>query len=152
LLSTNFYWRPASSALDDLTALNQLPTVTLTAKIEQIGNKSSGRRQFRITLENSAKQVALMAHVQLRRKSGERVLPVFYGDNYVSLVPNETKTITVDPADADFKGEDALLVVDGWNVTVKPASFPGVSVAPNLDAQPDHTPETGLPLATAGLR
>jgi hypothetical protein len=28
-----------------------------------------------------------MAHVQLRRKSGERVLPVFYSDNYVSLVP-----------------------------------------------------------------
>lgn len=36
-----------------------------------------------------------MAHLQLRRKSsGERVLPVFYSDNYVSLAPGESRTVT----------------------------------------------------------
>ena len=93
-----------------------------------------------------------MAHVQLRRKSGERVLPVFYSDNYVSLVPGESKTIDIDAAERDFHGESALIVVDGWNVTVAPASFPVASIKPNLDAQPDHWPATGLPFATAGLR
>ena len=96
--------------------------------------------------------IALMAHVQLRRKSGERVLPVFYSDNYVSLVPGESKTITIEAAASDFKGEDALIVVDGWNVTVAPASFPAVSIKPNLEAQPDRSPATGLPFATTGLR
>ncbi|MGB3629937.1 MAG: glycoside hydrolase family 2 protein, partial [Terracidiphilus sp.] len=137
---------------DDFTALNQLPMVTLTAKVEPLEGKIAGRRLLQVTLHNPTNQIALMAHVQLRRKSGERVLPVFYSDNYVSLVPNETKTITIDAADTDFKGEDALVVVDGWNVSVAPASFPGASVAPNLDAQPDHSSETGLPLATTGLR
>jgi hypothetical protein len=37
-------------------------------------------------------------------------------------------------------------------VTVAPATFGRVSVAPNLDAQPDHSPTTGLPFATEGLR
>ncbi len=95
-----------------------------------------------------------MAHVQLRRKSGERVLPAFYSDNYVSLVPGESKTITIDSADSDFHGpdsksQDALIVVDGWNVTVAPASFLGASIAPNVEAQPEHWPATGLPFATA---
>jgi hypothetical protein len=93
-----------------------------------------------------------MAHLQLRRKSGERILPVYYSDNYVSLVPGESETITIDAELGGFKPTDALVVVDGWNVSVEPATFRGVAIAPNLDAQPDHSPETGLPLATTGLR
>jgi hypothetical protein len=94
-----------------------------------------------------------MAHLQLRREhSGERVLPVFASDNYVSLVGDETRTITLEADASEFKGEDALVVVDGWNVSVAPASSAAVSVAPNVDAQPDHWPTTGLPYQTTGLR
>ncbi|MGA2570435.1 MAG: sugar-binding domain-containing protein [Terracidiphilus sp.] len=154
LLSTNFYWRALPDHPDDLTALDQLPTVTLTATATAEPREAyiDAPRLLRVTLHNPSKNIALMAHIQLRRKSGARVLPVFYSDNYVALVPDETKTLTIDAAQADFKGEDALIVVDGWNVTVAPASFPGVSVAPNLDAQPDRSPATGLPIAASGLR
>ena len=151
-LSSNFYWRATPDNPDDFSALNQMPMVTLTAKVDELEGKSAGRRMLQVTLHNPTKEVALMAHVQLRRKSAERILPVFYSDNYVSLAPDETKTITIDAADSDFKGEDALIVVDGWNVTVAPASFPRASVAPNLDAQPGRSPVTGLPFATQGLR
>jgi len=154
LLSGNFYWRAQPDQQDDLTALNQLPMVTLTAtvKTEDREGYTGAARRLTVTLHNPTSQIALMAHLQLRRKSGERVLPVFYSDNYISLVPNETRTITIDAAASDFHGEDALVVVDGWNVTVAPASFRGAAVAPNFDAQPDHSPQTGLPLATTGLR
>ncbi|MGB7265360.1 MAG: glycoside hydrolase family 2 TIM barrel-domain containing protein, partial [Terracidiphilus sp.] len=152
LLSSNFYWRGQAGNPDDLTALNQLPMVALTAKAEVLKTDAAGERSLQITLRNPTKNVAVMVHVQLRRKSGERVLPVFYSDNYVSLVPDETKTITIEAAESDFKSEDALVVLDGWNVTVAPASFTGVSVAPNVEAQPDHWPVTGLPFATTGLR
>ena len=93
LLSSNFYWLGLPDHPGDLTALNELPTVTLTAKAEELEGKIAGQRLLAITLHNPTHSIALMAHVQLRRKSGERVLPVFYSDNYVSLVPNETKTI-----------------------------------------------------------
>jgi hypothetical protein len=117
-----------------------------------VGEKIAGRRLLRVTLHNPTQNIAVMAHIQLRRKSGERVLPVFYSDNYVSLVPGASKTIDIDAAERDFHGESALIVVDGWNVTVAPASFPAASIKPNLDAQPDRWPATGLPFATAGLR
>ena len=147
LLSNNFYWRALPAHRDDLTALNQLPTVTLEAKARTKENNSM--RQVTITVHNPSKNVALMAHLQLRRRSGERVLPVYYSDNYVSLVPGETRTITIEAAESDFQGEDALVTFDGWNVTVAPAKFRGVAVAPNLDAQPDRWPSTGLPFQTA---
>jgi len=150
LLSTNFNWRTLPDHPDDLTALNQLPTVTLQAKIDR--KDEGGKCLLTVTLHNPTSSLAVMAHLQLRRHAGARVLPVYYSDNYVSLVPNETRTITIEAALKDFNGEDALLVFDGWNITVAPASFAGVSVAPNLDAQPDRWPATGLPFQTTGLR
>jgi hypothetical protein len=152
LLSSNFYWLGTPDHPDDLTALNNLPMVTLTATAEELEGKIAGQRLLAITLHNPTHNIALMAHVQLRRKSGERVLPVFYSDNYVTLLPDETKTIAIEAAQSDFKGEDPLIVLDGWNVTVAPASFGPVSVAPNVDTRPDHWPTTGLPFATEGLR
>ena len=152
LLSTNFYWRAQATDPDNLAALNQLPMVKLTAAVEVPKENAPGQRRLRVILHNPTKSIALMAHVQLRRKSGERVLPVFYTDNYVSLVPGETRTIEMEAAASEFKGEASLIVVDGWNVTVAPASFAAASIKPNLDAQPDRWPVTGLPFATAGLR
>ncbi len=157
LLSSNFYWLGALGQPDDLTALNGLPMVTLTATAEELEGKIAGQRMIAITLHNPTQSIALMAHLQLRRKSGQRVLPVFYTDNYVTLLPNETKTIEIEAAESGFQGpdlkeDDPLIVLDGWNVTVEPATFGRVSVTPNLDAQPDHWPTTGLPVATEGLR
>ena len=152
IISTNFYWRALPESPDDLTALNQLPMVKLTATVVSREEKIAGRRLLQVTLHNPTQNIAVMAHIQLRRKSGERVLPVFYSDNYVSLVPGASKTIDIDSAERDFHGESALIVVDGWNVTAAPASFPVAMIKPNLDAQPDHWPATGLPFATVGLR
>jgi hypothetical protein len=151
-LSSNFYWLGTPEHPGDLTTLNDLPMVTLTAKAEELEGKIAGQRLLTITLHNPTHSIALMTHVQLRRKSGERVLPVFYSDNYVTLLPDETRTIGIEAAQSDFKEEDPLIVLDGWNATLAPATFGRVSIAPNLDAQPDHSPTTGLPFATEGLR
>jgi hypothetical protein len=150
-ISSNFYWRSLPDHPDDFNDLNQMAPVTLEAKVSS--EDANGKRLLTVTLHNPSTGIALMTHLQLRRqKSGERVLPVFYSDNYVSLVPNETKTIRIEATLSDFKGEGALVVFDGWNVTVAPASFAGVSIAPNLEAQPNHWPATGLPFQTVGLR
>jgi len=150
LLSSNFYWRAVSWNPDDYTALNKLPMVALAAQVQS--KEANGKRTLTVTLRNPTANIALMAHLQLRRKSGERVLPVFYSDNYISFVPNESKTVTIEAVSKDFHGEDALVVFDGWNVTVEPASFAGATVAPNLEAQPERSPATGLPYQIAGLR
>jgi hypothetical protein len=150
-LSTNFYWRGLPERPDDLTGLNKLPMVTLEAKVERsVGN---GRQVVTVTLHNPTKSIALMTHLQLRdAKTNDRILPAFASDNYVSLIPDETRIITIEAAGTTLNDPGAQVVVDGWNVSVAPASANGVTIAPNVDAQPDHSPNTGLPFQTTGLR
>jgi hypothetical protein len=45
------------------------------------------------------------------------VLPVFWEDNYISLLPKEKRVIQVEYDMKDLNGEKPLLKVDGWNVT-----------------------------------
>jgi hypothetical protein len=150
-LSDNFYWRAQPDHQDDLTDLNKLPTVTLESQLSR--KDAAGKTLVTVTLHNPSTNIALMAHLQLRRQhTNERVLPVFYSNNYVSLAPNETRTITIEADQKDLHGEDALIAVDGWNISIAPTSAHGVSIEPNLEAQPDHSPATGLPFQTTGLR
>jgi len=151
LLSDNFYWRALPANQDDLTDLNKLPTVTLGSQITR--KDANGKSLITVTLQNPTTNIALMTHLQLRRKtSGERVLPVYYSDNYISLLPNETKTITIEADLANLKGEDALVVIDGWNASVTPSTSTKAAVALNTEAQPEDSPTTGLPFQTEGLR
>ncbi len=146
VLSENFYWRGLEGHADDLTALDTLKPVTLDAKATKEQGSESGTFKVTVTLHNAGTQVALMAHVQLRHgKNGERVLPVYYSDNYVSLVPGESKTITIEAETEQLKGEDAALTVDGWNVAVSGAGSE-IPVTANVNAQVDHWPVTGLPI------
>ncbi|HXC34337.1 MAG TPA: hypothetical protein VNV43_00580 [Candidatus Acidoferrales bacterium] len=150
LISNNFYWRAAGDDPDDFQALNQLPVVPLD--IRSGSHTQGGECVLDVTVHNPTRLVALMAHLQLRRAgSGERVLPVFYSDNYISLLPGETRSLTIEAAAADLDGEAPLLAVDGWNVTVNGASVSHspVKVTPNSDAMdvgPSVPPlVTGLP-------
>ncbi len=150
-LSDNFYWRAQPEHPDDLTDLAKLPVVHLDAQVTR--KDDAGKRFVTVTLHNPSANLALMAHLQLRRqKSGQRVLPVYYSDNYLSFTPDETKTVTIEADLEAFQGEDALVVLDGWNTDVAAASGVGVSIAPNVEAQVDHSPATGLPFQTTGLR
>lgn len=82
----------------------------------------------------------------------DRVLPVFYSDDYVSLVPNETKTLEIHSAIKDFAGQNAVIAVDGWNTTTVPEKSEGVTIEANREANPDLQPATGFAVQTVGSR
>jgi exo-1,4-beta-D-glucosaminidase len=44
------------------------------------------------------------------------VLPVFWEDNYFSLLPGEKKTVKVEFDAKNLDGDKPLLKVEGWNV------------------------------------
>jgi mannosylglycoprotein endo-beta-mannosidase len=50
-------------------------------------------------------------------KTKKRLLPVFYDDNYVSILPGESKTLTLEYT--PNKEVTPLLSVEGWNVEEK---------------------------------
>jgi Ig-like domain-containing protein len=58
----------------------------------------------------------------LKDKDGAEVLPVFFDDNYISLLPGEKREITAHVRKSDLGAAKPVLAVDGFNVT--PAHLP----------------------------
>jgi hypothetical protein len=52
----------------------------------------------------------------VRETSGDRILPAIYSDNYVALMPGESRTIRTELENADTRGERPAMVVEGFNV------------------------------------
>jgi len=111
---TEWFVTPAKS-FADLTALNTLPPVQL--KASQRFTKEGGREVVTVELENPTAHLAFMVDVRLLKdKSGESVLPVFWEDNYFSLLPGEKRTLRGTFAAEDLGGEKPVLKITGWNV------------------------------------
>ncbi len=112
-VSENFYWRGLKEG--DYRAIRQLPKVKIEAatRVERQG----ARWQLTTDLHNVSAQPALMVKLKVvRAKSGDRILPALYSDNYVSLMPGERRSIGIDVEDADSRGETPRVAVDGFNV------------------------------------
>lgn len=141
-VSNNFYWLPDStgsySGLQHLgpaaltveaTRLPQQPSVqNAPAQIAASQNAPTqipqGKVSSRITvtLKNPAGgPVAFFNRISLvDPTTKQRLLPVFYSDNYVSVLPGESKTITLDYTPKP--GVTPQVSVRGWNVAEK--SYP----------------------------
>ncbi|MFL5497194.1 MAG: glycoside hydrolase family 2 protein, partial [Gemmatimonadaceae bacterium] len=60
--------------------------------------------------------VAFFLRLQVTGRGGEEALPVLWEDNYVSLLPGETRTVTATYRVRDLGGGAPRVVVSGWNV------------------------------------
>lgn len=91
-LTENFYWRGRDPAA--YRALDGLAPVALEANAS--APVAAGEdRLVRVTLANPGKVPALNAKLTLVDGAGKRILPAFYSDNYVALLPGERRTIEV---------------------------------------------------------
>ena len=140
LVSTNFYWQ--NVAQDDFTGMEKLPKASLA--VSATSQQQGGQTVLTVALDNPGKVISLMTHLQLHRAtSGVRVLPVFYSDNYLTLVPGERRLITITAATRDLAGESPELELDGFNLDLLP-SHGGVAVKLNQTAEPTAHPATAL--------
>jgi exo-1,4-beta-D-glucosaminidase len=70
-----------------------------------------------IELENPSADLALMVEMRVVRDiSGEIVVPVYFDDNYVTLLPKETRKISGSFVTEDLGGESPVVKIRGWNV------------------------------------
>jgi hypothetical protein len=70
------------------------------------------RWQLKTVLNNSAAWPALMVRVKaVREKTGDRILPAIYSDNYVTLMPGESRTLLTEVDQRDTRGEKPAIVV-----------------------------------------
>ncbi len=95
LLSDNFYWQAATHA--GYRRLETMAPATLTTGATTAAPGSSAtERQVQVTLRNSGASVAIQTKLTLQdAATGKRILPAYYSDNYVSLLPGETRTVSI---------------------------------------------------------
>lgn len=116
VLASNFYWIENTSG--DCLDLNDLPETEVKMKTS---SKTVGNTQVvSITLKNTGKHWALLNKIKLKDKAtGESILPVFFDDDYVSLMPGESREITMRVDKANLQGKSPMLYLEGWNTKIK---------------------------------
>ncbi len=132
LLSRNFYWLSTKPDVPDFSktewyytplteyadflALQDLPEATVNAsmKVSVAGEQTVAH----ITVENTGSGLAFLVRLRLLKgKDGAEILPVFWDDNYISLLSGEKREITVHVRRFDLEGATPVLALDGFNVT-----------------------------------
>jgi exo-1,4-beta-D-glucosaminidase len=134
VVSENFYWIPAKLAdlqwdkstyfytpaapYADMRDLAQLPAGHVLAK----ARLGAHPHQSIVTVENTGGSIAFFMHLQVvKGGTEEEVTPVLWSDNFVSLLPGESRDLAVDCA----QNTDIEIKLEGWNValqTLRPPS------------------------------
>jgi exo-1,4-beta-D-glucosaminidase len=128
-ISNNFYWLSTKpdvlsdsstwymtpvNAYADLTALRGMPMTTVNASAHFTSNAGTG--EARVTLRNPTRSIAFFIRLQVVGRGDEEALPVLWEDNYLTLLPGETRTVTATYRTRDLGGARPQLIVSGWNV------------------------------------
>ena len=128
-LSNNFYW--LSTKMDalsdsstwymtpvknyaDFTALRSMPQSAVTVRANS--SRSGGTGTTTVTLKNPTNAIAFFIRLRVVGKGDEEALPVFWDDNYITLLPGESRTIGARYNVRDLGGGAPRVVVTGWNI------------------------------------
>ena len=117
-VSENFYWLGVESA--SYRRLNRLPAASLSVSAKS--SRSDQSVHVHVKLQNTGTVVSLSNKLTLLNAAdGARILPAYYSDNYVSLLPGESREIDIEyPAKAGNIGTQ--LVIRGWNLAQRSTS------------------------------
>lgn len=110
IVSDNLYWLPDEKGI--YSGLKKIEATPLMVSAKQV---APGK--IEVNLSNPANgPVAFFNRLSLvDAESHNRLLPVFYSDNYVSVLPGEQKKVTIS-YNADKIKTQPVLDVSGWNV------------------------------------
>lgn len=145
-VSSNFYWLSTKpdvsnwsastwfytpiSSFADFTAIKNLPEVKLDVSSRVL--EEGGQMKDEVTIANPTSNLAFFVHLRLTKgQDGDDVLPVFWQDNYVSLLPGEKREITAAFGSEALGGAQPTVEVTGWNVA-KTISIPASETAARL--------------------
>ena len=105
----NLWFVTPTKEFADFSALDDLSEVEL--EVSASGNGS----EVMVQLSNPADALAFFVELRVVDAEGNSILPVLWDDNYVSILPGESRELTASfPTVDDVSG--ATLVVKGWNV------------------------------------
>jgi exo-1,4-beta-D-glucosaminidase len=131
-VSTNFYWISSKKTVydwskttyrytpavsyEDFTALQTLPKAGTLGIFTTLAKGGEGPEVL-VKLQNPSDKLAFQIHLGISRQGEEaEILPVLWQDNYIELMPGESREVAahfLSPAALDGGAE---LRVTGWNI------------------------------------
>ncbi len=106
------YYTP-SKQYADFTLLNSLSQTTVKVHREI----QTDNNRLTVALENTGGNIAFALKLDIiNDKTGEAVVPVFWRDNYITLLPGERRAVH---AEFDRGASNIKLDIHGWNVEIK---------------------------------
>jgi hypothetical protein len=119
-VSRNFYWLGADNA--SYRRLNRLPPASLSATAKS--TRAGDDIRVQVELRNTGTTVSLANKLTLLNATdSSRILPAYYTDNYVSLLPGESRQIEIEYAAKSANGP-AQLALRGWNLAKQVVPVP----------------------------
>ena len=112
IISENIYWTPDENG--NYSGLEKMPKGNLNASAKYLNSD-----KVEVTLTNNGNgPLAFFNRLSIvNADTKQRVLPAFYSDNYVSVLPGEVRKVIIDYKGADKK--NLSVAVAGWNVSEK---------------------------------
>lgn len=111
---SDWYYTPITQYAD-FSSLSSLPNVPM--KINSDYRKDGTDGILTVTLANPTDSIAFFIELSaLDSKTDECIVPVFWDDNYISILPGETRVVSAHFSLDKMKGEKPLLKYKGWNV------------------------------------
>lgn len=134
IVADNFYWLSTKTdemAWDkylwyytpqkefaDFTKLNKMTRVK--PEVSKEVSTDGGEGVITVTLRNPAKEISFFTEIVLEKKAAKQpVLPQFLTDNYISLLPGETKKVVIRYHLKDMAGDEPVIKIQGINLPGK---------------------------------
>ena len=112
-LGANTYWHNRAE-YQDYRALNSLPKAAVSLDVSASDILECDNIRYMLTVQNGSIP-ALGVRIRLTGENGTDVLPVFYSDNYLTMLPGETRVITAEFDSTRLCGAP-VWELSGWNI------------------------------------
>ena len=111
---TMWFYTP-QKAYADFTKINGMTRVK--PEVTKVETNEGDEGTITLTMKNPAKAISFFTELVLEKKAAKApVLPQFLSDNYVSLLPGETKTIVIKYHLKDLTGDQPVVKIQGINL------------------------------------
>jgi exo-1,4-beta-D-glucosaminidase len=134
LVSDNFYWLSTKKDLmawdksvwfytpqkqyADFSEINTMEKVAISAEKQIV--KQGEEWELNVTIKNPSDKLAFFIELNAVKKSdGSSILPVFWSDNYISLLPGESKTLNLKFYQKDLGNDEPEIIIQGVNLKEK---------------------------------
>jgi len=118
--ANNLWFVTPTKEFADFTALDDLPEVELDVSGAMMDAMEGAEVQ--VLLSNPSDALAFFVELRVVDAEGSSILPVLWDDNYVSILPGESRELTARlPTAGDVSG--ATLALQGWNVAATEVEF-----------------------------